>query len=240
MRSRTSPKSASARQVGYLAGIIGVAQFIVLTAIAMAIYPGGYSLLGNFFSELGCTLTARNHLPCMPSRIIFIIACTITALLNIPFMLAMRTNFTQVKSEKYLSGIGTILGILASPFLSLLAIIPANLQYGPHLMATRLFFLFFGLAIITYTPALILNKNYNKIIACYGALVAIMALLYIFLFILNPAFQKITVYLMISWVIVQGVYLKFLYLENNNLNIRKSYILYLTKEKTLLKYYIEM
>jgi hypothetical membrane protein len=122
-------------------------------------------------------------------------------------MLALRTNFTRTKAEKYLSGAGTFLGIFASPFLALLSIFPANLQFGPHMLATRFFFLLFGLAIIIYTPALILNKDYNKVLAFYGVLVAIAALLYIFLFILNAAFQKFTIYLMISWVIVQGVYL---------------------------------
>lgn len=194
-------------RLGYLSGIIGVIQFIVLTAIAMAIYPGGYSLFGNFFSQLGCTISSNNHLPSMPSRIIFIIACTLTAILNIPFMLALQTNFTQTKAQKFLSGIGTFLCIAASPFLALLSIFPANLQFGPHILVTRLFFLLFGLAIIIYTPALFLNKAHNKILAFYGVLVAISALLYIYLFIQNAAFQKFTIYFMISWIIVQGVYL---------------------------------
>jgi len=192
---------------GYLSGVIAVSQFIILSAVAMAIYPGGYSLFGNFFSQLGCTVSANNGEPCMPSRIIFMIACTITAVLDIPFMLALRTNFTQTKAEKYLSGTGAFFGIAASPFLFLLSIFPANLQFGPHILVTRLFFLLFGLAIIIYTPALILNKNHNKAMAFYGVLVAIAALIYIFLFIQNAAFQKFTVYFMISWVIVQGVYL---------------------------------
>ncbi len=200
-------QKSSLKRIGYLLGIIGVIQFILLTAIAMAVYPGGYSLFGNFFSQLGCTVSSNNHLPSIPSRIIFIIACTLTAVLNIPFMLALRTNFTQTKVEKILSGIGTFLGVASSPFLSLIAIFPANLQFGPHILATRLFFLLFGLAIIIYTPALFLNKTYNKILAFYGVPVAIAALLYIFLFINNAAFQKFTVYFMISWVIVQGVYL---------------------------------
>jgi hypothetical membrane protein len=192
---------------GYLVGVIAVAQFIILSAVAMAVYPGGYSLFGNFFSQLGCTVSANNGEPCMPSRIIFMIACTVTAILNIPFILALRTNCTKTKAGKYLSGAGTFFGIAASPFLALLSIFPANLQFGPHILATRLFFLLFGLAIIIYTPALILNKDYNKGIAWYGVPVAIAALLYIFFFIQNAAFQKFTVYFMISWVVVQGVYL---------------------------------
>jgi len=200
-------QKSSLVRIGYLSGIIAVIQFVILTAIAMAIYPGGYSLFRNLFSQLGCTVLSNNGQSCMPSRIIFIIACTITAVLNIPFMLALRTNFTQTKAEKYLSGAGTFLGITASPFLSLLSIFPANLQFGAHILVTRLFFLLFGQAVIIFTTALILNKNYNKVMAFYGVLVAIAALLYIFLFIQNAAFQKFTVYFMISWVIVQGIYL---------------------------------
>jgi len=194
-------------RLGYLSGIIGVIQFIVLTAIAMAIYPGGYSLFGNFFSQLGCTISSNNHLPSMPSRIIFIITCTITAIVNIPFSLALRTNLVDTKAEKILGWAGTFLAISSSPFLFLVSIFAVDVQFGPHMLATRLFFLLFGLAVIVYTPAFFINKRYNKVIAFYGVLVAASAILYMYVLILNAAFQKFTVYFMISWVIVQGVYL---------------------------------
>jgi hypothetical membrane protein len=194
-------------RLGYLLGIIGVIQFIVLTAIAMAIYPGRYSLLGNFFSQLGCTISSNNHLPSMPSRVLFIIACTVVAIMNIPFVLALRTNFTETKAEKYLSWFGTILNIVSSVFLILLAFYPVNVQTEPHMLATRLFFLLFGLSIIIYTPAFFINKHYNKLIAFYGVLVAASAIIYMKFLILNAAFQKFTIYFMISWVIVQGIYL---------------------------------
>jgi hypothetical membrane protein len=194
-------------RIGYLLGIIGVIQFIILTIIAMLVYPGGYYFSGNFFSNLGQVASANNGMPSMPSRILFIIACTITAIMNIPFILALRTNLNDTKAERIFGWTGTILSIGASPFLFLLSALAVDVYLGPHMLATKLFFLLFGLAIIIYTPALFLNKTYNKILAFYGVLVAIAALLYIFVFIQNAAVQKFTVYFMISWVIVQGVYL---------------------------------
>jgi hypothetical membrane protein len=200
-------QKSSLVRIGYLSGIIGTIQFIVLTIIAMLIYPGGYYFSDNFFSNLGQTVSANNGLPSMPSRILFIIACTIIAIMNIPFILALRTNFTENKAEKYLSWFGTILNIVSSVFLILLALYPVNIQTEPHMLATRLFFLLFGLSVIIYTPAFFINKHYNKLIAFYGVLVAAAAIIYMKFLILNAAFQKFTIYFMISWIIVQGVYL---------------------------------
>jgi hypothetical membrane protein len=200
-------KESSLVRIGYLSGIIGTIQFIVLTIIAMLVYPGGYSFSHNFFSNLGQTVSANNHLPSMPSRILFIIACTLVAIMNIPFILALRTNFTETITEKILSWFGTILNIVSSVFLILLAIYPADIQLGPHMLATRVFFLLFGLSIIVYTPAFFINKHYNKLIAFYGVIVAASAIIYMRFLILHAAFQKFTIYFMISWVIVQGVYL---------------------------------
>ncbi len=194
-------------RIGYWLGVIGVIQFIILTIIAMFTYPGGYSFTHNFFSSLGRMSSANNHMPSIASRIIFIIACTITAIMNIPFGLALRTNLKDTMSEKILSWIGTILSIGSTPFLFLLSIFPADVRFGPHMLATRLFFLLFGLGVIIYTPAFFLSKRYNKVVASYGILVAIMAILYMSLFIFNALFQKFTIYMMILWVIVQGVYL---------------------------------
>jgi hypothetical membrane protein len=44
------------RTSAYL-GIIGGIIFIIVTFIAMLTYPGGYSFLDNYFSELGLTVT---------------------------------------------------------------------------------------------------------------------------------------------------------------------------------------
>lgn len=173
----------------------------------MVVYPGGYSFSNNFFSNLGQTASANNGQPSILSRILFFVACTIIAIMNIPFILALRTNFIETKAEKYLSWFGTILNIVSSVFLILLALYPADVQLEPHMLATRLFFLLFGLSVIVYTPAFFINKHYNKLIAFYGVLVAASAIIYMKFLILNAAFQKFTVYFMISWVIVQGIYL---------------------------------
>ena len=200
-------QKSSLVRIGYLLGIISVAQFIILTIIAMLVYPGGYYFSDNFFSNLGCMNSVNNGQPSMPSRIIFIIACTITAIMNIPFILALRTNLVDTKAEKILGWAGTFLGIGSSPLLFLVSIFAVDVQLGPHMLATRLFFLLFGLSVIIYTPAFFINKHYNKLIAFYGVLVAASAIIYMKLLILNAAFQKFTVYFMISWVIVQAVYL---------------------------------
>lgn len=93
---------------GYWLGVRGVIQFIILTVVAMFVYPDGYSFSRYFFSTLGCVNSETNHLPSIASRILFIIACAITAVMNIPFRLALRTNLQDSRAEKFLAWLGAI------------------------------------------------------------------------------------------------------------------------------------
>ena len=193
----------SRKQSSILAIVAGI-QFIILTIVAMLIYPGGYSFWDNFFSHLGHTVSYNNGQPSIPSYIIFASTCTITAILLIPFWCALTTMFRKTTLERYLSFIGTLLGLFSCPNLALLAILPGNLLFEPHIFTTRLFFMSFAAAILIYSIAIIFNREYENYYAIIGFIISVIILLYVFIFLYNAAFQKVTVYLLVIWGAIQG------------------------------------
>jgi len=193
------------KYLGCFFGIIGCIQFIILTVIAMLLYPGGYSFWDNFISHLGFTKSANNGQPNTISLILFLITMTLIAVFWIPFWLSIRTIFTKSKNSRYLSWLGTIFGLVASPVLILVAFSPADIVYQTHILATMLFFLLFASAMIIYSIVMLLDKEYENFYGYIGFVMAILLLLYMSIFLLNAAFQKITVYVLFSWVIIQGI-----------------------------------
>ena len=198
-------KLKNGKYLGCFLGIIGCLQFIIITIIAMLFYPGGYSFWDNFFSHLGFTKSANNGQPNTISFMLFITTMTITAIFSIPFWLSIRTIFTETKKLRYTSWIGTIIGLTSCPFVILIALTPGDIMRAQHILVTMLFFLLFALAIIVYSIAILFNKEYENLYAYVGFAMAILLLLYMSIFLLNAAVQKITVYVLFSWVIIQGV-----------------------------------
>ncbi|TFG01992.1 MAG: DUF998 domain-containing protein [Promethearchaeota archaeon] len=191
--------------LGCFLGILGCLQFIILSITAMVFYPGGYSFWDNFISHLGFTRSANNSQLNTISLILFLLTMTLTAVFWIPFWLSIRTVFTKTKNLRYLSWLGTILGLISSPTLILIAFFPGDLMYQAHILATMAFFLLFASAMIIYSIVMLLDKDYENYYGYIGFAMAIMLLLYMSIFLLNAAFQKITVYVLFSWVIIQGI-----------------------------------
>jgi len=191
--------------LGCFLGIMGCVQFIIITIIAMFFYPGGYSFLDNFFSHLGFTKSANNGQPNTISFILFITTMTITAIFIIPFWLSIRTIFTETNKLKYTSWIGTIIGLSSCPFIVLIALTPGDIMRNLHLLVTMLFFLLFASAIIIYSIAILFNREYENLYAYTGFAMAVLLLLYMSVFLLNAAVQKITVYVLFSWIIIQAM-----------------------------------
>ena len=193
-------------------GILGGAIFIIVTFIAMLTYPGGYSFLGNYFSELGLTVT--NGTPSLLNYALFVIACSSAALCLIPFLLAMQTAFTDTKLLNILSWIGTILGMAASPNLMFLSIFAADVQGALHGLTTLLFFILITLGILVYSITILLNKKYPDLYAIIGFIAVVICFLLIgaffipgFSFFGSALWQKVSVYSLILWSAFQGYYL---------------------------------
>ncbi|MHA1638341.1 MAG: hypothetical protein ACTSUO_01070 [Candidatus Thorarchaeota archaeon] len=192
------------KRIGAISGILGGILFVIITIIDMLIYPGGYSFVDNSFSQLG--LTVINGVPTFLNYVLFALACTATAVCTIPFWLAIRTEFSEPSKVKHIGLIGTIAGITAAPFLSALGIFAADIFPYPHGFSTILFFILYASAIIIYSIGILVNKEYNSLLAIVGFFAAAMAFLYI-LVIGGALMQKITVYSFIAWSGFQGYYM---------------------------------
>ena len=204
----------SPKKLGVFISIIGATQFIVITLIAMFYYPGGYNFFFNYFSTLGLTMTSPTHtLPNAPnviSFVMFFIAIIIAAISIIPFFLIIRTLFKDEKKTNIIAWAGSIVGIVSSPFLMGVAIFPANLYTGKtglHALSAQYFFIIFAVAIIVYSIAILLNKDYPNGYAIFSIIIAIMAILYavIDMGILDAFMQKMVVYSFITWVLIQAL-----------------------------------
>lgn len=196
------------KRLGAYLGIFGGIQFIIITAIIMVIYPGGYNFFLNSFSQLGQAVT--NSVPTPQNWFLFAFASTLVAACSIPFWLAIRTIFTSTKRLLYIGWLGTILGFLAAIFVSSLAIFAMDVFPSLHGYSTYAFFFFISSAIIVYTIAILLNKDYENLYAIIGIIVAILAYTYLIGMIFNvpyiesAAMQKVAVYGLILWSAFQG------------------------------------
>ena len=191
----------SLKRVGAYSGILGGVLYVLISSINMLVYPGGYSFFENYFSELG--LTTVGSLPNLHGWILFSAACTSAAICIVPFCLAMRQEFATTTGLKIAGSIGSLLGILAAPFLSALALYAADIFLYEHAIATILFFLLYASSIIIYSIATLFNKEYNNLYSLAGFIVAAAALVHI-LFVHTALMQKIAVYSLVLWSTIQG------------------------------------
>jgi hypothetical protein len=136
-----------------------VGQFLLLTLLAALLYPGGYDYFGYYFSDLGA-VEARNGEPNLISRSLFFMALTIIALSLIPFWLIIHRLFRESTIERILSILGSVLGLLSSPFTIGVGLFPIDTQLETHFIVTLILVSLFALASLLYSIAITLNKNY--------------------------------------------------------------------------------
>lgn len=192
------------KRMGCLIAVVGTLQMIVLTFIAMIIYPDGYSFTEHYFSHLGLTRTPDGN-PNSFSQALFIIALVVAAIALIPFWIVMTTIFSDLEGIKYFIYFGSILGLLSSPFLIGVAIFPGDTHGALHSMSARNFFLLFAIAILVYSIAIFFNKDYQNIYAIVGIIFSIIIVLFIFRFFsaINPIMQKTIIYGFCLWGVFQ-------------------------------------
>ena len=160
--------------------VFGCLQFVVITLFSMLIYPGGYSFFNNYFSDLGRTVTVGSGLNNSLDSMLFLLTLFIVFITLIPFWIVIQVNFTTTSAQKILSRAGSIIGITGSPFLAGVGIFHANTDPSLHSLCNDVFFLFTAIAIILYSIAILMNKNYNMIFGILGFIFAILMGLYIY------------------------------------------------------------
>jgi hypothetical membrane protein len=103
-------------------------QFVLLTTIAMRLYPDGYKLTQNFFSDLGATRSWWGH-PNTASAVLFTIALGTLGIAFIVFAGAWRELGDQARAAGIVSQVcGTLSG---AAFLAVAAT-PVNLALDLH------------------------------------------------------------------------------------------------------------
>ncbi len=142
------------RAVNILA--FGGIQYLVISTIAMALYPGGtkydpatkgYSFWNNMLSDMGRTV-AHNGVPNTVSCVLFITTMCIIAVTLIPFFSALSREFTRDPKAKRLSCVALWLGIGTGVLLALAAAFPQDLHPQLHLRLAQ--FSFVSLAPSTF------------------------------------------------------------------------------------------
>lgn len=199
---------------------IGAIQFIIMTIIAMFFYPRPYNFFFDHLSVLGfldanftpISFRFGLRLPRGPpllnpiSSVIFIITLIIAGIAMIPFWILMQSLFKEKRITKVISRVGSIIGLISSPFLMGVAF-PADVFFAIHAISTMLFFLLFAAAIIVYTIVIFLKEDYPNRYAIFGVIIGAVAILYIFIpyTIFNAFHQKISVYLFVAWPLFQAI-----------------------------------
>jgi Protein of unknown function (DUF998) len=221
-------------------GVFGTLQFLVLTVLAMMIYPGGtihhpefeqYNFLYNYFSDLGRTFTfdgSSNWL----SHLLFRTTLTVSGICLILFFIALPSLFKS-NSSRVLILIASFFGVIAGVCYIGIANVPWNLDLRTHHFWVYRGFISFLLMCIFYSAAILLEKGYpNRYAKAFG-LFGIILFIQIVIMIFGPrayrsngglliqaVAQKVVVYSEILVMLFQAVgalaVLKMIKVENQN------------------------
>jgi hypothetical membrane protein len=223
-RQRRVPGVTSSRQRLFLAVMAGCVQFVVLTVIAMLVYPGGtaadpsargYAFFTNFFSDLGRT-EARSGAPNTVSAILFFLALTLAGLGLVVFFAATVRFFRQVRFARILTWLGSGFGVVSGLAFAGIACTPANLYLKAHGTFVEVAFLAFFIAVLFYIPAILLTRTYPNRYALAYALFGGLLAAYLWLLFFGPRLdspqglliqatgQKIIVYTAIFSILFQA------------------------------------
>ncbi len=199
-------------------------QFLLFTAIAMILYPGGtksdhnttgYDFLNNFFSDLGRTLTFNGEEK-KASFYLFTSALISTGISTIAFFLLFPTLF-KIKQISYKFSYGAAAGGVITGFAYIgIALTPWDILLQPHLFFVRLSFMSFLFITAFSVAAIFTNPLYPKI---YGSVFIVFGIIltgYLYILFFGPNLdsaegvyiqataQKIVVYSEIVCLLVQS------------------------------------
>lgn len=203
-----NPRSIFYTQVVCILAIFGFIQFIIVTFVAAALYPGGYDYFGYFFSDLG-TVRARNGDPNTISSLLFSLSFASLMICLIPFWFIILTIFNRTISERRLSIYGSLSGLLSIIFGLGVVIYPMDTHFEEHRFFAVLFFSFLAIAVLLYSFAILLNPDYANYYSFLSfGLFVIVGLFETVAFGSYQAFvQKVIFYCFFLWLLVQIMHL---------------------------------
>jgi hypothetical membrane protein len=193
------------------------AAFLVLTAAAMFVYPGGqgnnlaargYSLSENFFSDLG-RVEALNGRPNLAANLLFVAALTLAGLGMALFFLAFEQFFRRDLLTRLPAWLGSGLGVVAAAAFIGVACAPADVHPGWHTRCVSIAFRIFPLAVFCYVLAMLRSKYPPGYTAAFAAFLPLL-IAYVFVrefgsgLVLQVVSQKVIVYTSIVSVMIQA------------------------------------
>ncbi|MCY3413109.1 MAG: hypothetical protein INQ03_15835 [Candidatus Heimdallarchaeota archaeon] len=168
---------------------LGAVQFIILTLIAMLIYPGGsmlnptsehYSFHNNFFSDLGRTKSISGE-ENMEGYVLFTTAMIIA---GASITLLFKTSGSLYNGEVF--SLATKLGMLSGLFIALTGIIPVDTQLHWHQIMIFTGFLLTFLAVGIYSFQFLKTKNEYQINGKYLSILSFIILIYLGIMLWGP------------------------------------------------------
>lgn len=190
-----APDSAGRlRQRPFWLAIAACVQFVVLTAVAMLVYPGGtvtdpeaqgYRFFQNFFSDLGRTQTPLGA-PNTAAAILFFVALTLAGLGLALFFVILPRLFAQRRPARVASWLGSTAGVISGLAYVGIACTPANVALAAHGMFVQVAFMAFLVAVLFYIPAILLRPDYPKRYAVGMTVFALLLAAYVWLLFSGP------------------------------------------------------
>jgi hypothetical membrane protein len=150
------------RKPVFQAIIVACLLFVLLTTVAMGVFPGGtstnltsqgYSFTQNFFSDLG-RVTTRSGADNTLARILFTVGLSLAGLSLAVFFVAFTQFFARPLWVRVLSAAGTVLGVTAGICFIGVAFTPADVSGRAHGQFVLWAFRLFLFAALLYLPAL--------------------------------------------------------------------------------------
>jgi hypothetical protein len=157
------------KRIGGWSGILLSVQLVIITSIIMLfLYPGGYDFWNVRISWIG--YSEVYGVPTPLNWFLYATTTTLGAALSIVFWFSWHTVFTETTLSKALFWIGAIFGLVGALFWAVSAIFAGNLYGDIHTLAAEFFWLFATLAVVIYSIAILLKKDYGNFYALMGIL----------------------------------------------------------------------
>ena len=175
--------------------VVGSGLFLLLTIIAMIIYPGGtkfnqfetrYIFLRNYFSDLGRTTTFLGESN-LPTMILFAASLTIVGIALISYFSVIPLVFRENKKAFVLSLISSINGFVCAVFYIGIGYLPYDLYITIHTNFVYIAFTGSLLTIFLGMLAIFLHKEYSNFYAWFYLVFLLILIGYLIILYAGPS-----------------------------------------------------
>lgn len=182
-------------RIGSITGLMAIIIFLLTTFTALSLFPGPYTPLNNWLSDLG----NPNYNP--QGAIFFNLGCIITGILIIPFFIGLsRWKFDD--GSKGLTA-AQVMGVFSSLSLVMIGIFPETSKPW-HWIWSALFFSCLLITMILVNTSLWNHPRFMRKVAYYGLVVVVVDIFFITIYNLQtglprPLMEWMVVFLSLGW-----------------------------------------